>query len=276
MSGALLVRSFRDSWLMLVSCGLLTTAFVCLRVWVASRLKFDAFVLLFSEGLQFISRMLPVSIEELASPLGRVGFSFEELPVVILMGLWTVARASDCLAGRIGAGTMEMLLAQPIRRVTLIVSHTAVTLLGVVVIALAAWLGVGLGLRISKFDAPPLWSQFAPAAINFAALGVFMACAATLASALARSRAQAVGIVIAIYVVELTLMIIARLAPDLKWLEWFTILSAYEPTVLTLGLVRSPADTWPLFWQYNGCLVGDLLPPRCAGAALGQLREKSI
>ena len=256
MNWTLFVRSLRDGWLMLVSCSLLTAAFVCLRVWIASRIKFDAFVKLFSEGLKFISNMLPVSIEDLASPLGRVGFSFEELPVVILMGLWTVARGTDCLAGRVGSGTMEMLLAQPLRRVTLVLSHTAVTLLGAAIIAIAAWCGVGLGLRISEFDSPPTWSQFVPAAVNYFGLGVFMTGAATLVSALARTRSQAVGIVIGIYVVELTLMIIARLSPDLKWLEWLTILSAYEPTVLTLGIVREPASTWPMFWQYNACLAG--------------------
>ena len=62
-------------------------------------------------------------------------------------------------------------------------------------------------------------------------------------------------------------------------MKWLTILTAYEPTLLTLGLDRDPDKFWPLFWQYNACLFGlgalllaverhDLLPPRRAGAAV--------
>ena len=71
-----------------------------------------------------------------------------------------------------------------------------------------------------------------------------------------RDDVQAVGLVIGFSVVQLTLMIMARLSPDFQWLAWLTILSAYEPTMLALGLVRDPATHWPLFWAYNAWLFG--------------------
>jgi ABC-type transport system involved in multi-copper enzyme maturation permease subunit len=256
MNAVLLGRSLRDSWLLLVSCSLLSLGFTWLRVWVASHIKVDAFVKFFSESLQVFQALLPVSIEELASPLGRVAFSFEEFGLLMLLGLWTVTRATDCLAGRIGAGTMEMLLAQPIRRLTLVSTHTAITLLGVLAIGLASWIGVRLGLEFSKFEQPPDAMKVAPAAVNFLCLGVFITGAATLIAALVRSRSQAVGLVIAFYVVQLTLMIIGRLNDQFSWMNWLTILSVYEPTLLTIGLNRDPSSYWPLFWQYNGCLLG--------------------
>ena len=40
------------------------------------------------------------------------------------------------------------------------------------------------------------------------------------------------------------------------WMKWATILTAYEPTLLTLGLHRDPTTYWPLFWQYNAWLLG--------------------
>ena len=158
MNLVLLGRSLRDSWLLLVSCCAMALGFTWLRVWVASHIKVDAFIKFFSEGLQIFQGLLPVPIEDLASPLGRVAFSFEELGLLMLLGLWTVTRATDCLAGRIGAGTMEMLLAQPIRRLTLVSTHTAVTLLGVLAMGAASWFGVKLGLHFSKFDEAPPWS----------------------------------------------------------------------------------------------------------------------
>lgn len=256
MNFVLFARSLRDSWLLLVSCSLLSLGFTWLRVWVASQIKVDAFVKFFSESLQVFQALLPVSIEDLAAPLGRVAFSFEELGLLMLLGLWSVTRATDCLAGRLSAGTMEMLLAQPIRRLTLVTTHTAVTLLGVVAIGAASWLGVRLGLQFSKFDDPPQAMQLLPAAVNFVCLGVFITGAATLISALVRTRSQAVGLVIAFYVAELALMIVGRIVGRFAWMNKLTILSVYEPTLLTIGLNRDPSAYWPLFWQYNACLLG--------------------
>lgn len=256
MNLVLLGRSLRDSWLLLVSCCAMALGFTWLRVWVASHIKVDAFIKFFSEGLQVFQGLLPVPIEDLASPLGRVAFSFEELGLLMLLGLWTVTRATDCLAGRIGAGTMEMLLAQPIRRLTLVSTHTVVTLGGVLAMGGASWLGVRLGLQFSKFEDAPAWIKLAPAAANFVCLGVFITGAATLISALVRTRAQAVGLVIGFYVVELMLMIVGRLNDRFEWMNRLTILSVYEPTLLTIGVNRNPSAYWPLFWQYNGTLLG--------------------
>jgi ABC-2 type transport system permease protein len=256
MNLVLVSRSLRDSWPLLLSCSALAMGFTWLRVWVASHIKVDAFLKFFSESFQIFQNLLPVPIEDLAAPLGRVAFSFEEFGLVLLMGLWGITRGSDCIAGRLGAGTMEMLLAQPIRRVTLVTSHTLVSLVGVVVITAASWLGVRLGLAVSKFEEPPHWTEVAPAVVNFVGLGVFIVGAATLISALVRTRGTAVGLVIGFYVVEMTFVVVGRISQQFEWMKWLTILTAYEPTLLTLGLARDPAQFEPLFWQYNACLFG--------------------
>ncbi len=256
MMRVLVLRSIRDSALLLCSCCALLAGFVCLRVWIASKIKYDAFIKLFSEGLKIFQNLLPVSIEDLASPLGRAAFSYEELPTILLMGLWTVTRGSDCLVGRVGSGTMEMLLAQPLRRLTLVTSHSLVTLLGVFVLAAMSLIGLRIGISISQFEEPPELRALWPGAVNYIGMGVFLVGLSTLASALARTRATAVAVVIGFYVVELALMILGRLSPDAEWVEWLTILSAYEPTRLVLELSRDAPGASALFWQLNACLVG--------------------
>lgn len=256
MNRVLVVRSFRDNWLLLASCCVLTTAFICVRVWVASKIKMEHFIKIFSGGLKFFQDLLPVPIEELASPLGRAAFSYEELPVILLLGLWTVTRGSDCLVGRVSAGTMEMLLAQPLRRITLVTSHSLVTLAGVAALGAASWLGLVLGLDIAEFESPPALRSLAPAAVNYLAFGLFITGAATLTSALARTRSQAVAIVAGFYVVELALMIVARLSPSARWLEWLTVTSIYEPTKLALGVARDAAANWSQCWEYSAALAG--------------------
>lgn len=254
MKRVLAVHSLRDSWMLLAGCALLAAGFNWMRMWVASQLKVDAVVRFFAESLQIFQSLLPVPIEELVSPLGRVAFSFEEFALIMLLGLWTVARGSECLAGRLAAGTMEMLLAQPVRRLTIVATHTLVTLAGVVVIAAAAWLGVALGLHFCRFDPPPALAASTPAVLNYLGLGVFITGAATFVSALSRTRAAAVGVIIGFYVVQLAIMVVGRMAPRFDWLKWLTILTAYEPTKLTLAIHRDPAE-WTTFWQHNGVLL---------------------
>jgi ABC-2 type transport system permease protein len=256
MNPVLVGRSFRDSWLMLAACCALTTGFTWLRVWVASQIKADAFIKFFSESLKVFQALLPAPIEDFASPLGRVAFSYEEFGLIMLLGWWCITRGSDCIAGRVGAGTMEMLLAQPIRRLTLVASHTLVTLAGVAALGASAGCGLGLGLALSKFEEPPTWAELAPAALQFVGLGLFIIGTTTFISALVRSRGSAVGLMIGFYVVELAIMIVSRVSGRFEWMKWLTILAAYEPTMLTLGIDRDPERYWPLFWEFNAMLYG--------------------
>jgi ABC-type transport system involved in multi-copper enzyme maturation permease subunit len=250
------MRSLRDNWFLLAGCSLLTILFVCLRVWIASKIKFDMFIKLFSDSLSIFQDFLPVPIEDLATPLGRTAFSFEELPVILLLGLWTITRGSECIAGRVSAGTMEMLLAQPLRRSTLMATHSFVSVAGVGVLGAAAWLGIGAGLGVAQFDEPPSWSSIAPGLVQYLGLGVFLIGAATLTSALARTRSQAVGAMVAFYVVELAFLIVSALSPSARWVKHLSVLSLYEPTMLTLGMAREPNENWPYFWLANGLLFG--------------------
>jgi ABC-2 type transport system permease protein len=268
MNRVLIKRSIADSWALLVGCAVMLAAFVCVRVWFASKIEVDALVKLFSGGLKVFENLLPVSIEDLASPLGRAAFGFEELPTILLLGLWTVSRGSECLAGRVGAGTMEMLLAQPVSRLTVVASHSVVTLAGVVALALAGWLGTGLGLEISAFEEPPAWWAVMPAIVNFAALGVLQTGGVTFLAAFARTRAQAVAIAVGVYVVELALMIVSRISDRSEWLSNFTYITAHQPSYLTLGVARDPATYWPIFWQYNLFLFGLGLGLLAAAAAI--------
>jgi len=61
---------------------------------------------------------------------------------------------------------------------------------------------------------------------------------------------------IGFYVVELALAIVSRVSARFDWLRWLTILAAYEPTMLTLGVEKDPTKFWPLYWQYNAILFG--------------------
>ncbi|MCG8448900.1 MAG: ABC transporter permease [Pirellulales bacterium] len=257
MNRALLIRTWRDSVFLLLGCCALLFGFIWLRLWIVAQIDFAEAAEWFTRVLpKFFERLLPVSIDKIASIEGRVVFGYEELPVGLLLALWTVSRGSECLAGRLGDGTLEMLLAQPLRRLTLVTSHTGVTLLGVVLVVSSAWLGTATGILTMGFNESTTAITYLPATANLLCIGVLMTGIATLASAVARSRAEAVAMFVGFYVLEITGKILGLMTPDLAWLKKLTFLSAYEPTRLTIGLKSDPAHYWPLFWQYNGILVG--------------------
>ena len=256
MHRPLWLRSFRDALPLLASCCLLVAGFIWLRLWIAAQIDFAEAANMFTKIMpDFFERLLPVPIDTLVSVEGRVAFGFEELPALLLLALWTVARGTECLAGRLGDGTMEMLLAQPVRRLTLITSHTSVTLFGTALVTLAAWLGTAAGIATLDFNEPTHAVTYLTAASNYFSLGIFLIGAATLASAVARSRAQAVGIFVAFYVVEFTCKIFSLMMPERPWLKQLTFLTAYDPTFLTVGVEKEPAEHWPLLWQCNGILL---------------------
>jgi ABC-type transport system involved in multi-copper enzyme maturation permease subunit len=277
----LIARSLLDSWLLLGGCATLLAVFMAFRIWVAAQINFDAVTALLAGGnFRFLEKMLPVPLEVIASPTGRVAFGFEEFPVVLLAGLWTISRGSESVAGRLQDGTLEMLLAQPIRRATLLASHSAVTLLGVTVLAAAAWAGTAWGIAIADFAAPPPWQRFLPAALNLGGLATFMVGAATFASVVLPSRSRAVGVVVGVLVVELTLLLLARATPAMAWLKAWTILSAYDPTALCVQMTAADGTgLWPRwdvpdFWIACGWLYG--LGAALWAAALWSFAERDV
>lgn len=269
MIQSLLLRTFRDALPMLIGCSVLIMGNVLLRLWVVAQIDFAEAASLFADILpKFIERLLPVPFETIASIEGRVSFGHEEAPVILLTSLWAVTRGTDCLAGRLGEGTMEMILAQPVRRFTVVATHTAVTLLGTVLIALAAWLGIGIGIAIVGFDEPTTTMTYWPATANLMSLGIFLIGISTLVSSVARTRSQAVGLVVGFIVIEMACKIMGMMSPQVAWLKKLTFLSAYEPTLLTTGMIKDPATYGSLLWQYNFILIGIGLAALALGTAI--------
>lgn len=67
-------------------------------------------------------------------------------PVIqTILCIWAIGRASGALAGEIDRGTMELLLAQPIPRRSVVLAHFLVDLGSIPLLGLAMWLGTWCG-----------------------------------------------------------------------------------------------------------------------------------
>lgn len=243
MNRALWFKAWREArWLLLASCALLF-AFFWLQVWVIRQITPEQLLRMLEELPDFVKRMMPVPIEVLASERGRLAFAYDHPLVTLTMTVWAVARGSDAVSGELGRGTLEMVLAQPVRRCGVLWTQAATTVLGAVAICTSGWLGTAVGLRVEGFvNLGPL--DFLPAAVNLLAVGIFLAGATTLVSACDSYRWRTIAAVGGFYVLAVVLKIVARASDRFDALAYCSFFSAFEPQVL----VAQPEGAWA--WRF--------------------------
>ena len=243
MNRALWFKAWREArWLLLASCVLLF-CFFWLQVWVIRQITPEQLLRMLEELPQFVKKLMPVPIEVLASERGRLAFAYDHPLVTLTITVWAIARGSDAVSGELGRGTLEMVLAQPVRRTGVLFAHAAATVLGVLAICASGWLGTGVGLRVEGFgELTPL--DFLPAAANLFALGIFLAGITTLVSACDSYRWRTIAAVGAFYVLAVVIKVVARATVRWDWLAYFSFFSAFEPQVL----VSQPDGAWA--WRF--------------------------
>ncbi len=241
---------------MLASCVALMFVFHWIFVWITSMVKLGAmadFVRSLPEGMQNLSG---VPVQDLATVAGRIGLAYVDPVVLFTAAVWSISRGSDAVSGEIDRGTMEMLIAQPIDRLALLFTKSAVMIGGAALIAAACVLGTWCGLIFVELEEPTFIGPFFPAAINFFCFAVFLAGISTAVSACDQYRWRTIGLVGGFFTLSLILNVMARMVPKLNWLEYFTFFGAYEPQGMIAGMLRNSTDAWMLCLRYNVVLLG--------------------
>lgn len=278
MNRTLIKKSIAESRGLLLACMAALFGFCWTRVWLVGQFEMSRFMTIVEQFREF-ERFAAVPFEQLFTYAGRIALAFDEPIAILCVSLWAIARGSDCISGEIGRGTMEMLLAQPVSRLRVIWSQSAVTVAGTALLAVAAWLGVYAGIQTTTVEEPapaasvtipwfgvelpnPLAKQemqrvairdrveaawFIPAAFNLFSLGLFGAGLSTLLSACDRYRGRTIGMVVGFYIVEMVLKIVGRAADHLAWLRHCTFFTAYEPERFVSVAIRSPELTWAVW-----------------------------
>lgn len=272
MNRALWKKAIYESSLLFLGCGTVLYMFCWVRVWITSRLEMSRFQSILENVPEAWQRLLPVSIEQLFSYEGRISLTYEEPIVYLMMAIWCIARSSDAVSGALGRGTMEMLLAQPVSRRQVIGIHSAVTLIGVLLLAVIAYVGTMTGINtttvavaappveipIFGFDVPFTGGEptdtpmsdivtpqtFLSAAINYFGLGVFLVGFTTLMSSWDRYRWRTIGITVGFYVISTILELVGLAVDGLEWVKCVTFFSAYEPIRFVSEAVGDPEREW--------------------------------
>jgi ABC-2 type transport system permease protein len=237
-------------------------------------------------------RFFSVDLEWLITYPGRISLAYQELIVVLCVAIWCIARGSDVVSGELNRGTLEMLLAQPLSRGRILLTQAAVTLIGVAVLAAAAFGGTGAGVYTTAVkeelaprfampfyvpgvgsDVPLPFAQkvthytpmsekvkmqlFLPATVNLFSLGVMIAGFSMLMSSWDRYRWRTIGIVTGVLIVQGILKIAGMASDETHWLKFLTILSAYEPETFVRVADLTPKFTWSfMIYDSSGTWTG--------------------
>jgi ABC-2 type transport system permease protein len=285
-----LVRKYvSQSALLWAACALAMFAFSWVRVWVVSLLDTSQFQNVLDQFRKF-EKFAPIEFDALISYDGRVGMTFDEPVIMFCVVIWCIARGSDVVAGELGRGTLEMLLAQPIRRSQLLFSHAVVSIGGLALLCLLVWGGVAIGVQtvtvqesvpppavtipIFNFDIPLAAASnekldvrlkdrvdstvYASSVLNLFAFGFFVLGLSTLTSAWDRYRWRAVGTVVTLYMIQLVLFGLGKASESLSWLLSMTFFSCYKPQKMIKMVREEGAD---LVWSFQQPLDDGLLPP---------------
>ncbi len=292
MIPALLRKTIRDARWLLLACAATLFAFAWIRVIIVATVETYRFQRIARNLPDFVKRLSPVPLEELINYPGLISFTFEEGLAYVLMAIWTVSRASDCVAGELSRGTLEMLLSQPISRLRYLLVHSAVTVAGILLLAVTAYAGTYTGIHTTSVRAPrstwqwrvpilgldigseqndkeapriPMTQYVEPrlfraATLNYICLGCFLAGLTTALSSLDRYRWRTIGIVVSFYIVQLILELTGLSIESCRWMLRLTFFSAYEPVAITMQAVKNPDSAWRFLAENSQGVYPDLGP----------------
>ena len=269
LSGAVWRLTWGDQRTLLLALVALWAAFPWIYIWLQAQVPMGDFQLLLRLIPDDWQKLSGVPLSEVATHAGRVALAFVDPIVVLGATVWGVTRGSDVVAGPLERGTMEMILAAPVRRTAVYAAQASATIAGAAVLAivllLGTWTAVAMGPWRESLD--PV--RFVPAIGNVFGLMVCMAGLAACCSAVSNHRARAIGVMCGFYVVSLLAKLVGRLSESLAWVGSLSVFNAYEPQ----RLVSGQPDAWWLLARYDGVLLGIGLLAYLAGAVVFARRD---
>jgi ABC-2 type transport system permease protein len=176
---------------------------------------------------------------DIAKAQDLVSVSYVHPLTQTILCIWAVGRAAGAIAGEIDRGTMELLLAQPLRRPQVIAAHLLVDAITIPTLGLGMWLGTLAGAAAAGFlsadgslSVDP--ARFLPAQLNVFAL-LFAASGLTMAlSAAGRSRNRVLGLAVLVALVQFLVNVVGQLWKPMDYLRPLTIFYYYQPQPMIL------------------------------------------
>ncbi|MHB8900772.1 MAG: ABC transporter permease subunit [Thermoguttaceae bacterium] len=253
MNAAVWKKAIGDARTQLVLSSLLLLLFGWFFVWLQSLFKMGAVASFLKLLPDFVADIVPVPLEQFATPLGRLTILYMHLVTLLICFGWAIARGSAAVSGGIADGTYELILTLPIRRASILLAVGSVAAGGALLLALSTWLGNWLGVLTVSLEGGPIkaWDLL-PGAVNLFFMTFCFSGITALFSSVDRNRWRTMCVAGGFLVVSLLLDMVASLWKPGAWLGYFSFLSAFDPAAVIL----KSQDSWAISLQYNGVLLG--------------------
>jgi ABC-2 type transport system permease protein len=203
--------------------------------WAAGTALMSAIVIMLypsidgGEELEALFEQLPGPIRammgeqiDLSTAAGYLDLRMFTAIAPILFLVYAIGRGTTSIAGEEHRGTMDLLLAHPVRRWRIVVESAAAMLVGLVFIGIALWGGLVVGGLIMDVDFN--FSRAGQATFMGILLGMVFGSLALALGGMTGKTGGAIGISAA---VAIGTYFLHTLAPLVDWLEPFRILSPF-------------------------------------------------
>ena len=263
-------KTWGDQRLLVLALTALWAAFPWIYLWLQAQIPMPAFQEVLLRAIpEDWQKLSGVPFAEVATHAGRVALAFVDPVVVLAATVWGITRGSDAVSGPLERGTLEMVLAAPVRRSALFLTQalatTAAAALLCAVLLGAVWTAVAFGPWAGTVEP----ARFVPAAANVFGLMVCIAGITACVSAADSHRWRTVGILCGFYVFSILAKLVGRLSGPLGWVGYLSILNAYEPQ----RLVGGAAGSWRLLAWYDAVLLGIGAAAYLGGAVIFSRRD---
>ncbi len=230
MSVAVVVRTWRDSWRLVVFLSLAIVAFELLLVRALGEMPAEAAAWLDRPFFKpFLRMLLGADLAESFSATGllTLGFAHPFLFAVTWAAPLTIC--TRVTVGEIDRGTADLLLTLPLSRASIYISASVVWAGAGLALSAAPLLGVWLGLRLFPLWEPVDLVRLRVLIVNLLALYMSIGGTTMLVGSIVSRRGSAIAIVLTALLASFLLNYLATMWPAVEWLAMLGPLHYYKP-----------------------------------------------
>ncbi|MBI5863887.1 MAG: hypothetical protein HZB38_05160 [Planctomycetes bacterium] len=243
MTGALLRKTLRETWVLLAVISVFIVGFEIIFVWAVSS---------FAKELTDIWFKFPFLKKLIAALAGADLASDVTITTLMSLGLahpllyaatWAfiLTLCTRVILAEIDRGTADLLLTLPVSRTRLFSTVTLVWISVGAVLCVMPWIGIRCGRQMftkaHDIDLAILWLPIA----NLYALYIAIGCLTLAISTFLTRRGVAIGITLGILMLSFLLNFVVTLVPAAKPWSWTGLLDYYKP----LECIRAHELPWP-------------------------------
>lgn len=222
MLRSIFLKTLRDERRSFLWWSLGLTAFVLISVLTYPSVRDAPDLTEFVEQLPESMKALLGGNLDLASPEGYLNARLFNLLAPLLFLIFAVSMASSAVAGEEERGTLDLLLAYPVSRSSLVLQKFAGIAVSIICLGGALWLAIWVGAALVDMEVHA--GRLTAATVSLTLLTLFFAVLALTVGCLTGRRSLSLGIAAA---AAIGAYLLNSLAPLADWLEPFRILSPF-------------------------------------------------